>query len=108
MGRLFSAPYWIDAGRRATVAAVWLGCMKDYGIDLSDYARVRESGVTIYEHLASWAMPLASDATQMTDDEQERRSRLFLRDEGNSLRARAPSAIRSRVDEWQVTFVRRR
>jgi hypothetical protein len=32
--------------------------MKDYGIDLSDYASVRESGVTIYEHLASGAMPL--------------------------------------------------
>jgi hypothetical protein len=58
VGRLFSAPYWIDAGRRATVAAGWLGCMKDYGIDLSDYASVRESGATIYEHFASGAMPL--------------------------------------------------
>jgi hypothetical protein len=61
---LFGAPYWIEPDRRDTVATKWLGCMKGYQIDLSDYESTSESAVIIYEHLASRAMPLTSDATQ--------------------------------------------
>jgi hypothetical protein len=39
--------------------------MNGYQIDLSDYGSVRASAVTIYEHLASRAMPLTSDPTQL-------------------------------------------
>jgi hypothetical protein len=51
------------------------------------------------------------------DDARQRSSRLLPRDdgnsrrldEGNSLRLRSPPAIRCRVvDEWEVTFARRR
>ena len=61
---LFSAPYWIEASRRAGVAGGWLSCMNGYGIDLSDYESVRGSAETVYEHLASRSMPLTDDTTQ--------------------------------------------
>ena len=61
---LFRAPYWIAPQRRAGVADGWLKCMNGYQIDLGDYESVRASAVTIYDHLASRAMPLTPDATQ--------------------------------------------
>ena len=61
---LFGAPDWIDAARRAQVAAEWRSCMTGYGIDLADWASVRASAQTIYDHLASGSMPLTPDTTQ--------------------------------------------
>jgi hypothetical protein len=61
---LFAEPYWVDAASRAKVGQQWRGCMTGYGIDLAEYASVRIWAVTIYDHLASRAMPLTSDTTQ--------------------------------------------
>jgi hypothetical protein len=61
---LFAAPYWIEEARRDEIARGWHECMSGYGIDLADYGSVRQWAVTIYDHLASRAMPLTTDDTQ--------------------------------------------
>jgi tyrosinase len=58
---LFSAPYWIPEAEREQIGASWQAAMKPL---LSSYENVRDSAVTIYEHLASREMPLVDDPRQ--------------------------------------------
>ena len=78
MRSLFDAPYWIPLDRRRAVAAQWLGCMKGYQIDLSEYQNVCGSAVTIYDHLASQSMPKTSDPTQFWPDAALERLREWI------------------------------
>lgn len=67
--QLFAAPYWIEELRREGVGAGWRGCMDGYQVYLDQYASVCQYAVTIYDHLASRAMPLTTDQTQFWPDD---------------------------------------
>ena len=58
---LFAAPYWVPEAERDKVGANWRACMQPL---LSSYESVRDSAVTIYEHLATREMPLVTDPRQ--------------------------------------------
>jgi tyrosinase len=65
---LFAAPCWVPENKRATVAVEWHRCMKGYSICLDKPDSVKEWSVTIYNHLASRAMPLTTDQDQFWPD----------------------------------------
>ncbi|KAF9459658.1 tyrosinase [Collybia nuda] len=62
---LMTTPYWIEPpAKREQVGGIWIEKMKEYNVDLSSYASVKEYAVTIYYHLTSRSMPLTDDQTQ--------------------------------------------
>lgn len=65
VAELFSEPYWIPAAERRQVASGWRQAMTDYGLDIGDYESVRKMAPTVYEHLASHAMPLTSNPAHL-------------------------------------------
>jgi hypothetical protein len=67
--QLFAAPYWIEQQRREGVGTGWRECMDGYQVYLDQYASVCQYAVTIYDHLASRAMPLTTDQTQFWPDD---------------------------------------
>jgi tyrosinase len=75
---LFAAPFWVTPARRADVAGQWLGCMKDYAVDLSDYDSVKAWSIRIYQYLHSREMPLTDDETQKWPDDALELFRLWV------------------------------
>lgn len=75
---LFAAPFWVTPARRADVAGQWLGCMRGYAVDLSDYDSVKAWSIRIYQYLHSREMPLTDDETQKWPDDALELFRLWV------------------------------
>lgn len=97
---LFSSPYWLPQGERSQIGRGWNGCMKDYLIDLTDYAAVRDWAVTIYDHLASRNMPLTSDERQFWPLDALETFRLWV-NQGCRETAASPFAPQERIPRPQ-------
>jgi hypothetical protein len=65
----FSSPYWIPVQRRQEVGNGWASCMQGFGIQLHDYASVKQWSVRIYQFLFSREMPLSADPGEQWPDE---------------------------------------
>jgi len=65
----FSAPYWVPEPKRAQVAAMWLGCMSGYSLQLDSYGSVRQWSVLIFQYLHTREMPLTQYVSQQWPDE---------------------------------------
>lgn len=96
---LFAAPYWIEATRRAEVAARWRDCMGPYFVHLDQYESVKQWGVTIYDHLHSRNMPATSDATQFFPPEALEVLRLWI-NQGSREQRSDPFDRAERIPPW--------
>ncbi len=65
----FAAPYWVPEPKRSQVAAMWLGCMSGYAIQLDSYDSVRQWSILIFQYLHTREMPLTQDVSQHWPDE---------------------------------------
>jgi tyrosinase len=101
---LFSEPYWISEAERIPVASSWQRSMVPYGLDIYDYESVRKMAPTVYEHLASHAMPLTSNPAHLWPYDAVETLRTWIeqgtrRDDSEPLRdgPRLPRARRARL-----------
>ncbi len=61
---LFISPYWMSMSTRKDTGAKWMGCMRAYDLDLSDYGCVKAASARIYQYLHSRKMPLTDDPAE--------------------------------------------
>ncbi len=93
---LFAQPYWLPADEREAIGAGWIAFMIGYGLNLSDPASLRESSVTVFDHLASRNMPRTPDERQFWPLEALETFRLWV-NQGWRIHPDDPFDIKERI-----------